>query len=61
MKFFSEAKLLILLKMKLCWLMKKWRKFSSQNPQNEKNTNKEQNVEIDILRESSADNYWLDR
>ena len=32
--------------------------FHAKNLQNEKNTNKEQNVDIDILRESSADNYW---
>ena len=32
--------------------------FQAKTLQNEKNTNKEQNVEIDILRESSADNYW---
>ena len=32
--------------------------FHAKNLQNEKNTNKDQNVDIDILRESSADNYW---
>ena len=32
--------------------------FQVKNLQNEKNTDKEQNVDIDILRESSADNYW---
>ena len=32
--------------------------FHAKNLQNEKNTNKEQNVDIDILIESSADNYW---
>ena len=32
--------------------------FQAKNLQDEKNTDKEQNVDIDILRESSADNYW---
>ncbi len=32
--------------------------FQAKNLQDEKKTNKEQNVDIDILRESSADNYW---
>ena len=32
--------------------------FKVKNLQNKKNTYKEQNVDIDILRESSAENYW---
>ncbi len=32
--------------------------FQAKNLQNEKKTDKEQNVDIDILRESSAEFYW---
>ena len=32
--------------------------FQAKSLQSEKKTDKEQNVDIDILRESSADNYW---
>ena len=33
--------------------------FEVGNIQNQKNTNKQQDVDVDILRESSADNYWV--